>query len=75
MITINIDKAKTVAHGLRRSARAAEFEPLDAVVAKQIPGTDFVAIEAARKAVRQKFSAMQAAIDAAESVEALKAAL
>jgi len=29
MITVNIDKAKAIAHDKRRAARAAEFAPLD----------------------------------------------
>jgi hypothetical protein len=29
MITINIDKAKAIAHDKRREARSAEFAPLD----------------------------------------------
>ncbi len=29
MITINIDKAKAIAHDKRRQARSAEFAPLD----------------------------------------------
>ncbi len=29
MITINLDKAKTIAHEKRRAARSAEFAPLD----------------------------------------------
>ena len=75
MIVINIDKAKAIAHEARRAARAAEFEPHDAVIAKQIPGSDAQAAEAARQAIRDKYAAMQAAIDAAASVDAIKAAM
>ena len=67
MITVNIDKAKTIAHGLRREARAEEFEPLDAVIARQIPGTDISAVEAQRQGVRDKFAQAKAAIDAAQT--------
>jgi hypothetical protein len=38
MITINIDKAKTIAHDKRREARSVEFQPYDDAIAKQIPG-------------------------------------
>jgi hypothetical protein len=31
MITINIDKAKTIAHDKRREARAEEFKPHDEI--------------------------------------------
>jgi hypothetical protein len=75
MISINIDKAKTIAHGKRRDARAAEFAPLDDAIAKQLPGVDAQAVEAERQAVREKYAAMQASIDAAADVDALKAAM
>jgi hypothetical protein len=72
MITINIDKAKSVAHDMRRAARAAEFAPLD--IKASIP-SEAVAAEAARQAVRDKYADMQSAIDAASDVDGLKAAL
>jgi hypothetical protein len=72
MITININKAKSVAHDMRRAARAAEFAPLD--IKATIP-SEAVAAEAARQVVREKYAAMQAAIDAAANVDAIKAAL
>lgn len=75
MIAINIDKAKTIGHDIRRAARAAEFAPLDEVIAKQIPGTDAQAVEAQRQAVRDKYAAIQADIDAASTVDEIKAAL
>jgi hypothetical protein len=72
MITINVTKAKTVAHTLRRAARAVEFQPYDDAIAKQIPGqTD--GAEAARAVIRTKYTEMQTAIDAASTVEELKA--
>ena len=72
MIAINIDKAKSVAHDMRRAARAAEFAPLD--IKATIP-CEAVAAEAARQAVRDKYAVMQSAIDAASDVDAIKAAL
>lgn len=75
MITINIDKAKAMAHDIRRARRAKEFAPLDELVAKQIPGTDFNQVEAQRQAVRDKYSAMQARIDAASTPDEVKAAV
>lgn len=75
MITINIDKAKAIAHDVRRAARAEEFKPLDEVIMKQIPNTDVQAIEVERQAVRDKYAAMQAAIDSAVDVEEIKAAM
>lgn len=75
MININMNKAKDIAHEARRAARAEEFKPYDDVIAKQIPGADALAAEAARQAVREKYAAMQAAIDSAGSVTELKSAM
>ena len=75
MITINIDKAKTIAHDVRRAARAEEFKPHDEIIMKQIPGADATAAEAARAAIRTKYSEMQTAIDSASTVDAIKAAM
>lgn len=75
MITINIDKAKTIAHNLRRAARAEEFKPHDEIIMKQIPGADSTAAEAARVAIRTKYTEMQTAIDSASTVDAIKAAM
>jgi hypothetical protein len=72
MITINLDKAKAVAHDKRRAARAAEFAPLD--IKATIPAEAATA-EAQRQVVRDKYAAMQSAIDAASDVDAIKAAL
>lgn len=75
MIRINVDKAKAIAHDMRRQARAAEFEPHDKVIAAQIPGADAAAAEAARAAIRAKYADMQTAIDAAATPDEIKAAL
>ena len=75
MITINFDKAKVIAHELRREARAKEFAPLDEKIAKQIPGIPVQDIEAQRQLIRDKYHVMQEQLDAAESIEELKAKL
>ena len=75
MITISIDKAKIIAHDMRRAARAEEFKPHDEIIAKQIPGTAVQEAEAARQAIREKYAAMQTQIDAAATVEELKTSL
>jgi hypothetical protein len=75
MITINIDKAKTIAHDKRRAARTEEFKPYDEVIMKQIPGLDATAAEVARAAIRTKYSTMQTAIDSASTVDAIKSAM
>ncbi len=69
MITINIDKAKAIVHDKRRAVRAAEFAPLD--IKATIP-SEAAAAEAARQAIRDKYAAIQADIDAAPGVPELK---
>ena len=75
MIKINLPKAKEIAHEMRRAARAEEFKPHDEVIMKQIPGTAFEEAEAARQAIRDKYSEMQKKIDAAKTPEKIKQAL
>lgn len=74
MININIEKARGIAHGIRRSAREREFAPHDALIAKQIPG-QAEAAEAARVEIRERYVIVQQAIDGAVSLDELKAAL
>ena len=74
MITINVAKAKTIAHDIRRAARSEEFKPYDDAIAKQIPG-QMEGAEAARATIRAKYAAIQTAIDAASTVDDIKAAL
>jgi hypothetical protein len=72
MIKINLDKAKDIAHDKRRAARAEEFKPWD--VKATIPAEANVA-EAERQKIRDKYAALQAEINAATTVEELKALL
>jgi hypothetical protein len=74
MIVINVTKAKAIGHDMRRAARAAEFAPYDEAIAKQIPG-QMEGAEAARQAIRDKYVAIQTAIDAAATPDEIKAAL
>ena len=71
----DLDACKEIGHAMRRSARAEEFAPHDDVIAKQIPGADAAAAEAARQAIRDKYHAIQSAIATAETPEEIKAAL
>ena len=71
-ITINITKAKNIAHDARRTARSAEFAPLD--IKATIP-SEATAAETARQVVRDKYATMQTAIDAASTVNEIKAVL
>lgn len=70
MIRINIDKAKAIAHDVRRAKRAEEFAPLD--IKATIP-SEAAAAEAARQEVRAKYAEMQEQIDAAQTPDEIKA--
>lgn len=74
MITVNVDKAKVIAHKLRRIAREDEFQPYDNVVMKQIPG-QVEAAEAERAKIRAKYAVIQENIDAAATPTEIKQAL
>ena len=71
-IQINMNKAKNIAHNIRRSRRAEEFNPYDEVIMKQIPGNDFTKAEEERQKIRDKYSKLQEDIDNAETPEELK---
>jgi hypothetical protein len=69
MIVINLDKAKGIAHDVRRAKRTEEFAPLD--IKATIPA-EAAAAEEARAAIRTKYAVLQTNIDAAADVDALK---
>jgi len=69
MITVDMTKAKAIAHEQRRQARSAEFAPLD--IKATIPA-EAEAAEAERQAIRDKYAAMQTGMDAATTPEELK---
>jgi hypothetical protein len=71
-IIVNIEKAKNIAHDIRRNARAAEFAPLD--LKATIP-FEAVNAEAARQAVREKYALMQQNIDVATTCAEIKLVL
>lgn len=71
MITVNLDKAKIIAHQKRRISRSEEFKPLDEQISKQIPGVDTAAIEAERQNIRNKHATIQNQINSATSVDDL----
>ena len=72
MININIDKAKDIAHDIRRAKRSEEFAPLD--VQATIP-SQASAAESARQVIRDKYAAMQTQINSASTPEEIKTAL
>jgi hypothetical protein len=75
MISIDMTKAKDIAHDKRRAARAEEFKPYDEAIMKQIPGVDAQQAEAARQAIREKYATLQAQMNAAQTADELKALL
>ncbi len=74
MITVNIDKAKTIGHEIRRANRDAEFKPYDDAIAKQIPG-QLEDAETARQAIRDKYAVIQTQINQATNPDEIKSAL
>lgn len=72
MITININKAKDIAHDIRRAKRSEEFAPLD--IQATIP-SQASAAESARQVIRDKYAAMQTQINSASTPEEIKTAL
>jgi hypothetical protein len=69
VITINLDKAKNIAHDKRRAARSAEFAPLD--IKATIPA-EAQAAEASRQVIRDKYATIQNNINSVTNVDALK---
>lgn len=75
-ITINMDKAKTIGHKLRREKRESELAPLDAQVNHAVGNDAQVAtLEARRQVIRDKYAKAQEDIDAASTTNAIMAAL
>ena len=72
MIKTNMNKAKEIAHGVRRAVRSEKFAPLD--IKATIP-TEADAAEASRQVIREEDEVLQVAMDNATSAEELKALL
>jgi len=68
-ITVDMTKAKVIAHDARRAARNADFAPLD--IKATIPA-EAEAAEAARATIRSIDAALQVSMDAATDADALK---
>lgn len=68
MIQVDILKAREIAHGKRRAARALEFAPLD--IQTTIP-TMAEQAEAKRAEIRDKYADLQTRINKADSTEVL----
>jgi hypothetical protein len=74
-IIINIDKAKLIAHDIRRQKRATEFAPLDQAIAMRLPYDNLDLIEEEREAIRQKYAEIQDAIESAQTIDEIKTAI
>ena len=61
--------ALATSHTLRRKKRDKDIAPFDDIVAKQIPGQDAVAAEAARVAIRADNSRVQLLLDTATNAD------
>lgn len=72
-LIVNIDKAKMIAHIIRRDNREQAFVPFDAVIMKQIPGVSAVQAESERQAIRVADAVRQASIDAATTLAEIQA--
>lgn len=70
-LQINPDKAKIIAHGIRRQKRSEEFAPLDDLISKKIPNVNEGEIERQRQQIREKYDAIQSDIDACSDIESL----
>jgi hypothetical protein len=73
MIKVDVLKARSIAHDIRRAEREKEFSPLDTIIAKQIPGKSLETAEEQRQKIRDKYAVIQTNIDRAESVDELRA--
>jgi hypothetical protein len=70
MITVDMTKAKVIAHDARRVSRNSAFAPLD--IKATIPA-EATAAEEARVVIREDDAALQVSMDAASNVDELKA--
>ena len=70
MITINMNKAKVIAHDVRRSVRNADFAPLD--IKATIP-SEAEAAEASRATIRAADADLQISMDSASTTDELQA--
>ena len=73
MLVINMNKAKEIAHDIRRKARQEEFAPLDEAITINIVNSTAVAeLEEQRQVVKNKYATIQTNIDNSTDVTALK---
>jgi hypothetical protein len=68
VIVINTEKAKNIAHDIRRAKRSEEFAPLD--IKATVPHLAAEA-EAARQEIRSKYEVIQNEINATSDIKEL----
>lgn len=68
----NHEKAKEIAHEIRRQRREIEFAPLDDLISKKIPNIDYEKVEADRQKIRDKYAEIQASIDSCDDTDELE---
>lgn len=68
-LTIDVEKAKSIAHSIRRLQRDIELRPFDEIISKQIPGISTEVAEAERQKIRDKYSLLQENINKASTAE------
>lgn len=72
MIVVNMDKAKTTTHTIRREQRDIEFAPHDKVIALRFSPELEAAAEAERVKIRVKYAQYQIDVDACTTADELK---
>jgi hypothetical protein len=75
MITVDLVKAKEIAHNARRLDREEKMKPHDELIMKQIPNTDVDAVEAKRQLIRDENALLQTQIDEAANEFELKSVM
>ena len=73
-IVVNHTKAKESAHQVRRAIRNNLFQPLDAIIAKNIPG-ETESTELKRQGIRTKDSEVQTNIDNSITIDEISSIL
>ncbi|AUR87574.1 hypothetical protein NVP1101O_163 [Vibrio phage 1.101.O._10N.261.45.C6] len=63
MIKLDIEKAKQIAHEVRRQDRAVKMQPLDEIISKQIPDSNLNDVEKSREVVREVNAKVQLEIE------------
>lgn len=71
---LNFQKAKKIAHDIRRNHREKEFCPYDDIISKQIPNK-MIEAEEKRKEIRNKYEMIQKSIEESKDIDELNKAV